>query len=165
MELTTLAMNEFISMLPTRRTLKGREVLKTETPLGRGGTQELMDAGLIDFRGDDGLFTSYYLTVDGMKLAVVAVNEVKPVLKMHVHKGPYNGRTARCVTRHLDKRRDGLRITTFCFDDESIVKVQLIRGDGFRNRDGKFEVLASECAPFEHVDTVVGRMQLRAAIL
>jgi hypothetical protein len=39
-------------------------VLLTETPPFRGGTQELCDAGLIEYVSDDGLVTTYAPTED-----------------------------------------------------------------------------------------------------
>ena len=38
---------------------------KTETPAFRGGTQELADAGLIEYLRDDGLWTYWHITPRG----------------------------------------------------------------------------------------------------
>lgn len=162
MNLSKQAHNEFVEMLKTRRCVKGRESMKTETPIGRGGTQELMDAGLVEYQKDDGLFTTYLLTMKGYLLAVELANEVKPVVKKATFVGKWNGRSGRSVTYHLDGKRDGLRIDVHGFDDESTVKVRLIKGDG---RRAGFKMLCEESAPIHLAEKVVARMQLRTSAL
>lgn len=65
MNLSRLVLDEFKEMLRRR---KGNFVV-TETPLYRGGLQELCDEQLIDFVREDGLKTCYELTKKGQQLA------------------------------------------------------------------------------------------------
>lgn len=59
-KLTKLAQDELNYMLSRPR---AAGFLTSETPVGRGGSQELMDAGIIGLIHDDGLVAYYKLLV------------------------------------------------------------------------------------------------------
>lgn len=82
--LSMLAVTELSGMLKTAPSMTANvgDLVKTGTPVGGGGTQELMDADIIEFVSDSGLVTTYRLSAGFATLfpgALPAVNKVKIV--------------------------------------------------------------------------------------